>query len=270
MVFGLNRIMSPQMSLTDFIRFAAACGAKYVEVRNDLPDPSLLGGQSAEEVRAACEETDVSILTVNALQRFNDPALLGRKKDELRSIIEVADEVGCRRIVLCPVNDPDDTRTAERRHADLVSALDAYATLFRDRNMIGLVEPLGFPVCSLRYKRQAVAGISESGHSELYRIVHDTFHHHLSGETEVFPGETGLVHVSGVVVSRPAGELTDDDRVLVDERDVMDNKGQVASLRDGGSAAELCFEPFSGEVQRLSAGELKEGLTRSVEFLSAS
>ena len=265
--YGLNRIMSPHLSVTEFIRLASDCGAKYVEIRNDLPDPSLLGGETAGEINDTCQETNVSILTVNALQRFNDPALFEAKKEELQGIMEVAASVGCERIVLCPVNDPDDTRTAEQQHADLVSALVTYAPLFRTRGMIGLVEPLGFPICSLRYKGQAVQGISESGHRDVYRIVHDSFHHYLSGEAEVFPLETGLVHVSGVVVQKPTQELTDDDRVLVDEHDIMANRSQVAMLRSGGSSAEVCFEPFSSEMQQLTAPDLKARLKRSVEFL---
>ena len=90
--------------------------------------------------------------------------------------------------------------------------------------MIGLVEPLGFGICSLRFKGQAVAAIDESGHANLYKLVHDTFHHYLSGENEVFPAQTGLIHASGVPGGKAMEAITDDDRVLVDETDVMDNR----------------------------------------------
>jgi len=50
--YGLNRIMRPELPVTAFVRFAAEAGAKYVELRNDLPDPSLLGGEEADAVNA--------------------------------------------------------------------------------------------------------------------------------------------------------------------------------------------------------------------------
>lgn len=265
--FGLNRIIRPDLPLIGFIRFAAECSARYVEIRNDLADPSLLGGESPEQVRAVCEETGISILTVNALQRFNDPALLQAKKDELREMMETAASVGCRQIVLCPVNDPADGRGADDRHRDLVAALKGYAPLFEELGMIGLVEPLGFAISSLRFKKQAAAGIAASGRPELYRIVHDTFHHYLSGETEVYPAETGLIHASGVPGGKLLEDMTDDDRVLIGENDVMDNRSQVAELYRRGCTAELSYEPFSPEMSRMSTNELRARLTESLKYL---
>ena len=95
---------------------------------------------------------------------------------------------------MCPLNDGTPVS-----HADLVAALKAMAPILRERGLVGLVEPLGFPISSMRTKRQAVAAIDEAGGGDVYRLVHDTFHHHLAGETEFFPERTGIVHISGVV-----------------------------------------------------------------------
>ena len=43
-----------------------------------------------------------------------------------------------------------------------------------------------------------MAAIRAAGGEGCYRLVHDTFHHHLAGETAFFPEWTGLVHISGV------------------------------------------------------------------------
>ncbi|MGO4139887.1 hypothetical protein ACEQ6A_36365, partial [Rhizobium brockwellii] len=48
--------------------------------------------------------------------------------------------------------------------------------------IIGLVEPLGFEICSLRSKTEAAEEIRELGAESTFRLVHDTFHHHLAGE----------------------------------------------------------------------------------------
>ena len=265
--FSLNRIMQPDLSLSDFIQFAADCSASGVEVRNDLTVPSLLGGESSDSIQKKSGECGIEIVTVNALQRFNDPNLFEEKIPELTAMMEAAMSVGCRRIVLCPVNDPEDKRTADKQQRDLVSALNRYAELFEKYEMIGLVEPLGFDICSVRYKKQAVDAISETQLSRFYQIVHDTFHHYLSGEKESFPRETGLVHASGVSAGKMISDITDDDRVMVDENDIMDNKGQIAGLYGGGYEGLFSFEPFSPMIQKLSNDKMKAQIYQSMEYL---
>ena len=39
---------------------------------------------------------------------------------------------------------------------------------------------------------------TRSAARDAFRLVHDTFHHHLAGEAAIFPELTGLVHISGV------------------------------------------------------------------------
>ena len=267
--FTLNRIMQPALSVTEFIRFAADVGATGVELRNDLEDPSLLGGETADAVRAQCRESGVRVLTVNALQRFNDPALFAAKKDELRRMMDEAASVHCPNIVLCPVNDPGDTRGEAQQRDDLVAALQTYAPLFKEFGMTGLVEPLGFGICSVRFKAQAVKGIAESGRSDRYKVVHDTFHHFLSGETTYFPGDTGLIHASGVYAGKAMEDITDEDRYMVDAEDIMDNRGQIEALFDGGFDGILAFEPFSSGIQKLSPEDLADRIRGSLEVLFA-
>ena len=125
---------------------------------------------------------------------------------------------------MCPLN--DGTPVA---HADLVAALAAMAPVLRTRGLVGLVEPLGFPVSSMRTKRQAVDAIDEAGGADVYRLVHDTFHHHLAGETAFFPERTGIVHISGVAYPAVGVEaMLDPHRGQVDGRDRL---GNVAQLR---------------------------------------
>ena len=98
-----------------------------------------------------------------------------------------------------------------------------------------LVEPLGFPVSSLRSKAEAIRAIRAAGGEGTYRLVHDTFHHHLAGETEVFADWTGLVHISGVTDPDVAVEaMLDPHRVLVDGADRLENiNGIFARMHRG-------------------------------------
>lgn len=92
---------------------------------------------------------------------------------------------GAKALVMCPLNDG----TAVS-FDDLVAALKAMKPILEERGLTGLVEPLGFPVSSLRTKAEAIKAIkaiNAAGCGDVYRLVHDTFHHHLAGETEFFP-----------------------------------------------------------------------------------
>jgi 2-keto-myo-inositol isomerase len=148
-----------------------------------------------------------------------------------------------------------------------VTALTAYGPLFAEAKMIGLVEPLGFAICSLRTKKTALEGIARCNYPESYQLLHDTFHHYLSGETELFPKQTAIVHVSGVLAGKAKAAITDEDRILVTKDDIMDNRSQVAALLQGGCTAPISYEPFSSQVRDLPLPELKAQLRKSIDYL---
>jgi 2-keto-myo-inositol isomerase len=133
--------------------------------------------------------------------------------------------------------------------------------------ILGLVEPLGFPQSALRTKRAAVDAIDAVGGAGQFRLVHDTFHHYLASEQEIFPERTGLVHISGVEDrSLDKAQLLDGHRVLVGPEDLMDNVGQVRAMAAGGYNGPFSFEPFAPEVHAIAdpAGALR----RSMEFVA--
>ncbi len=264
---GINRIMQPAISITAFLQLASRCGFSSIELRNDLPDERVLGGESASDIMAASRETGVRILTVNAMQRFNDPQLFEKKIIELGQLIYEAKQVNCTKIIFCPVNDPEDRRSAAEQQGDLVAALHCYAPTLRQHAVTALLEPLGFPICSMRYKRQAADAIRSSGLKKLYGIVHDTFHHYLSGEKELFPEETGLIHTSGVRPGKRQSEITDDDRIFVTADDCMQNREQIAAMVAKGYNGPISYEPFSREVQELSEKEVENHLKASLAYL---
>jgi 2-keto-myo-inositol isomerase len=136
-----------------------------------------------------------------------------------------------------------------------------------EAKMIGLVEPLGFAICSLRTKKTALEGIARCNYPESYQLLHDTFHHYLSGETEFFPKQTAIVHVSGVLAGKTKAAIADQDRILVTKDDIMDNRGQVAALLQGGCTAPISYEPFSSQVRDLPLSELKAQLQKSIDYL---
>ena len=121
------------------------------------------------------------------------------------------------------------------------------------RGLTGLVEPLGFETCSLRLKSEAVAAIAAVGGEGVFRLVHDTFHHHLAGEAALFPALTGLVHISGVDDPGLAvGDMRDAHRVLVTaRRPARERRADAGASGAAATAGFLSFEPFADEVQAL-------------------
>lgn len=260
MQFALNHIAVPNTPLPDFFAMARDLGMTRVEIRNDLPD--ILGQWSPEDVRAQAEQAGVTIISVNALYPFNvwtDD--LGARA---QAMARYAAACGAQSLVLCPLNDG-------RRISfdELVGALQRMRPILDRHGLTGLVEPLGFPVSSLRSKVEAIRAIEAAGGEATYRLVHDTFHHHLAGETQIFPEWTGLVHISGVVDPDLAvDDMLDGHRVLVDGADRLDNTGQISALIRAGYDGPFSFEPFAPEIH--NHPDPKAAIAGSIDHLRAS
>ena len=247
-VFALNHMVAPRLPLPELIRTAKALGIDRIEIRNDLPGNAILDGTPPETVRRLAAGAGVEILSINALQRFNDwtPA----RAAEAGELAAYAGACGARALVLVPVNDGSGKLEGERQ-GNLRLALKGLMPILEKHALIGLVEPLGFQSCSLRSKREAVEAIAAVGGGHRFRLVHDTFHHVLAGEPEFFPERTGLVHISGVD-DRSVGidDMRDPHRVLVGPADRLDNVGQIRRLMQEGYDGPFSFEPFAAEVHR--------------------
>ena len=248
-VFAINHTAAPKMTPAKFFQLAKSLGLSDVEIRNDLDDNAVLDGTPAAEVRAMADAAGVRIATINALQRFNEWT-----PEREREAIELADyarDVGASALVLVPVNDGSGQADGERQ-ANLRTALKALKPILEQRGLMGFVEPLGFEICSLRSKREAVEAIEAIGGEGRFKVVHDTFHHHLAGEPEIYPAMTGLVHISGVTEPEvTVSDMRDPHRVLVDADDRLGNIDQMRALRDQGYTGLFSFEPFARQVQEL-------------------
>lgn len=260
MNFAINHICAPSLPIADVFAMARRVGATQVEIRNDIPD--VMNTVAPADVRAAADAAGVEILSINALYPFN--VWSGDLPDRALAMADYAAACGAKALVMCPLN--DGTPVAP---GDLVAALAAMAPILRARGLTGLVEPLGFPVSSLRRKADAIAAIEAAGGADVYRLMHDTFHHHLAGETEFFPEWTGLVHISGVVDPDVAvDDMLDAHRVLVDDRDRLGNIAQIRALRAAGYDGAFSFEPFAAEVHALPDPE--SALRDSIGFVAVA
>ncbi|KSV62420.1 inosose isomerase [Sinorhizobium sp. GW3] len=261
--FALNHITTPNLPLGAFFELARSLSISSVEIRNDLAGNAILDGTPANDVAALASRHDITIISINALQRFNE--WNEARQAEAEELIAYARDCGAKALVLVPVNDGTGQADGERQ-ANLREALSALKPMLETAGIIGLVEPLGFEICSLRSKTEAVEAIRAVDGEKIFRLVHDTFHHHLAGEPAIYPEMTGLIHISGVADERVAvADLRDSHRVLVDRSDLLDNVGQIRRMRAAGYGGPLSFEPFAAEVHGLADPAAAVG--QSVDYI---
>ena len=266
MRFALNHMVAPALGYEAFFDLARALAVDAVEIRNDLAGTSRMDMDSAGKIRGWAQARGLDILSVNALQRFNQWS--SRRADEARELAAYAAAAGARALVLCPVNDPEFAPATEVRAAGLREALAGLAPILTEQGLTGLVEPLGFAECSLRLKAEALAAIDAVDAGNCFALVHDTFHHYVAGEKDFFPKRTGMVHISGVEdKAQTAATMRDPHRVLVGAADMIDNAGQIRQLLAGGYAGVFSFEPFAASVHGDAA--IAQSLAASRDWLRA-
>jgi 2-keto-myo-inositol isomerase len=264
--FALNRMVCPDLGLERFFRLARELGLDKVELRNDLAGGKILDDYSPDQVKAMTDQLGIEVISINAIQHFNLVPAWDRVVEDVNRMVATARAIGCPNIVLCPNNDVQDRRTAQAFYQDTVTALNKLAPVFKEGDVTGLVEPLGFEECSLRSKDTAVKAIREAA-SDGYRLVHDTFHHYLGPDVSVQAFDTGLVHISGVEAKISSRQFQDAHRVLVDRADKLKNLEQIKTLLDRGYEGDFSFEPFSEDVHRMDIAEIKLAIDKSIAFI---
>ena len=267
--FALNHMTAPQLGLGDFFALTQSLGLSGVEIRNDIASNAILDGTSPASVKALAAQHDVNIISINALQKFNHWST--QRAAEAENLADYAAACGSLALVLVAANDGTGMEP-EIRVKNAAEALAHLAPILRGRGLVGFVECLGFEICSLRSKREATEAIDAVNGRDVFRLTHDTFHHHLAGETDLFPELTGLVHISGV--DDPAvsvGDMRDNHRVLVGPKDRLGNLEQIAALYAAGYTGPLSFEPFADELRTLSdpAAAIRQSMDYVTKGLAA-
>jgi len=253
--FAINHMTVPRIRYDALLDMAAATDCVGVEFRNDLRG-ALFDGVDPTEVARDAAGRGVRILALAEVKSFN--IWSDDKAREAEDLMKIARACGAEAVALIPRNDGGGRGNGERQ-ANLRVALRELGPMLAEHGLIGLVEPLGFEISSLRLKSEAVDAIAAMGHADRFRLVHDTFHHHLAGETDLFPEMTGVVHISGVTdPALSVGEMTDAHRVHVDARDRLGNIEQIGALIRGGYDGPISVEAFATSVHASMdpAGEL--------------
>jgi len=261
---ALNRMSAPRLTLPDYLALCQRLHVTHIEIRNDLDGVEINDGTSAAQVKALTAEAGITIRSINALQRFEQ--FDQTRREEALALIQYAAASGAEALVLCPTNSKRDARSPAERHTALVDALKGLKPMLEDHGVLGLIEPLGFEECAVRRKSQAVLAIYDAAAENTYRLVHDTFHHHLAGESIFFPNLTGLIHVSGVEDGAVSvGDMRDMHRVLVGSADRLGNIAQLKTLLARGYTGCISYEPFAEEVA--ASTDIENELRASIAFI---
>lgn len=261
--FALNHMTAPNLPWQAFLDLASDLGCVGVEFRNDFGKP-LFDGADPAAVGQAVRYRGLRFLALAEVKMFNDWS--DAKRAEAETLIEIAVAAGAEAISLIPRNDGVATSRAESRAVTEV-ALRELLPMLRAYGLKAMVEPLGFEVCSLRYKDVLAEVIAAVGGQGTYFMVHDTFHHALAGGGPIYADLTGIVHVSGVKDAIYVNDMRDPHRVLVDADDLLGNVAQIRALQAAGYTGPVSYEPFAPSVHALA--DAAPALRASMEFIRA-
>jgi 2-keto-myo-inositol isomerase len=261
--FALNHMTAPKLGWQAFLDLAQDLGCVGVEFRNDFKGP-LFDGADPLLVGGAVKARGLRLLALAEVKMFNDWS--DAKRAEAEALMKIAVAAGAEAISLIPRNDGVATERGES-HKVTALALRELLPMLRAYGLKAMVEPLGFEVCSLRYKDVLADVIDAVGGHGTYYMVHDTFHHALADGGPIYPDLTGIVHVSGVKDAIYVNDMRDSHRVLVDADDLLGNVAQIRALRAAGYAGPVSYEPFAASVHDLA--DPKSALAASMEFIRA-
>lgn len=269
--FCINRKIAPNLSIEEFFRVVQQCGLTKVEMRNDLPSGKVLDDLSIEQFNELARKYHIEVVTINALYPFNLPFARAELTQKAEEMLNIAKQIHCQSIIMCPYNEVDH-RSAAKREEDTADSIKYFTQLFAQYGINGLVEPLGFPISSLRSYTLATQLIKSVNSS--FKLVLDTFHHHLAGLPVETYAETvdinniGLVHLSGVEDSRATDLLTDEERIMLTPKDVLKSKEQVIQLEKLGYTGIYAFEPFASALNNWDSHDVEQAINDSIAYIN--
>ncbi|WP_375691781.1 TIM barrel protein [Pseudooceanicola sp. LIPI14-2-Ac024] len=248
---ALNQKTAGHVPFADFLDLAAGLGCVGVEPRNDLGRP-IFDGLSPAQARGLAADRGLRLLSLCEVYGFN--AWSDETEARIATLVDLAEASGAEAVSLIPSVD-------DRPVLEIEEALRRTAPLFAGRAVTPLVEVIGFASSTLSRKRRLVDAMDRVGGP--FRLIHDTFQHAISGERDLFPDHTRMVHISGISdPSVPLDESQDCHRVLVDRMDRCGTISQMSGLMRGGYSG-----PFSIETTERSVSTsqvLSEAIAHSL------
>lgn len=264
MPFALNHMTTPRGSARDLLDMAGTLGCAGIELRNDLDGP-LFDGETPEAFAERAADAGLQIYGLAEITRFN--VTLADNLAQAKALIATAARCSAQGVALIPQVSEGVMSGAEQRAA-LHAALLMLQPILEDHGVRGLIEPLGFVQSTLRHKADAMAVLDALGRPACFGLIHDTFHHHIAGDTDIYPELTAVIHISGVSDPQPqAEEMTDAHRGLIGSDDRLGNVAQLRAFAQAGFSGPASFEAFAPDVHTMT--DPATALAGSIAFITS-
>lgn len=250
---ALNQKTLRHFRFDAFLNAAQELGCVGVEPRNDLGRPFFDGLEPAQAAQMALER-GLRFLGLSEVYGFN--VWDDERAAQIEALIAVAKAAGAETISLIPSVDGRPTRPLRDVMRDILP-------IMAGTGVTPLIEPIGFESSTLRGKAELVEAIEAVGG---FKLVHDTFQHHIAGESAIFAEHTGMVHISGISAPEVVLDAKQDaHRVLVDEADRCGNIAQITAFLEAEYQGAFSFE--CTEPSLLESRKLAEEIARSFEYI---
>jgi 2-keto-myo-inositol isomerase len=270
--FCLNRCAGGGIPLADFFKLASELGIHHIELRTDVHlGSNFLDDLSPAEVLALEKQYDVYVANIGAIFNFDRQDHFVEKLDEVKQVIDIAQQIGSRNIFFTPTRDPHDPRSQEQKMIDCIKNLRIFANLLAPTGIQGMIEPMGFTDAALR-KPWLAQEVLDQADAKNFKLVADTFHYYGAQvskqdfEDKIQVGRIGIVHLSSITAPKSPSQASDNDRYYLadNQHDVMHSLDKVSWLKHSSYSGLYSFEPCASAINNWSYDRVKANIKDSM------
>ena len=220
MLLAINGATTMKASLPEDIAAANSAGLKALEIWAAKMD-AYLERHSVEELKALFEEAGVQPASINSIEfiTFRPPGEYEEIKARCRELCDLAQVLGCEKIVVVPSPTPDGATWVDIR-AESVRVLRELSDIAYEHDIKLAFEFLGFGWCSVRTLVGCWEIVKETQRGNVGLVI-DTCHFHAGGSElssirQVEPNKIFIFHINDVE-DRPRETIEDAHRLLPGE-----------------------------------------------------
>jgi 2-keto-myo-inositol isomerase len=258
MYLAINGATTMKATLPQDIAAAGAAGFKMLEIWAAKMDTYLESG-SVADLKALFDRAGVRPASINSIEfiTFRPPEEYATIKSRCRELCELAQTIGCGKIVVVPSPTPEGMGWDQIKDAS-VCVLRELAELAAPYGVQLAFEFLGFSWCSVRTLGQCWEIVQETDRSNVGLVI-DTCHFYAGGSAVrsidgVDPRKIYIFHINDVE-ERPIETIEDAHRLLPGEGVIP--LGDILAHLQGIGFDGLCsIELFRPEYWERDPGEL--------------
>jgi 2-keto-myo-inositol isomerase len=220
MLLAINGATTMKATLPEDIAAASAAGFKALEIWAAKMD-TYLEANSVERLKALFDEAGLQPASINSIEfiTFRPPEEYEAIKSRCRELCELAQALGCSKVVVVPSPTPEDVEWNEVKD-ESVRVLRELSEIAYPRGVQLAFEFLGFPWCSVRTLAQCWDIVKETQRGNVGLVI-DTCHFYAGGSKldsieQAEPEKILIFHINDVE-ARPLETIEDAHRLLPGE-----------------------------------------------------